>query len=158
MTSADGPRIFKTPFSNQITSWHMFCILASEWLTTMMVFPSRLNSSIFSELLRWKAWSPTPSTSSMSNTSGSTWVAIEKPSRTVIPDEKFLTGVSIKRSKPANSTMLSNCWVMSLCDIPKIAPFKKTFSRPDSSGWKPAPSSNNPAIFPRTAIRPRSGR
>ena len=44
-----------------------------------------------------KASSPTASTSSMSSTSGSTWMATAKPSRMYMPEEYVFTGASMKR-------------------------------------------------------------
>ncbi len=56
-------------------------------MTKRIVFPRRRNSAILSRHLRVKDSSPTASTSSMSSTSGSTWMATAKPSRMYIPDE-----------------------------------------------------------------------
>ena len=39
-----------------------------------------------------------------------------------------------------------------------MAPFRNTFSRPDSSGWNPAPSSRSADIFPVVVTDPLSGR
>ena len=38
-----------------------------------------------------------------------------------------------------------------------MAPFRKTFSRPEKSGWKPAPSSSSEPIRPPTATLPEVG-
>ena len=64
-------------------SW-MACI---EWETSTIVVPAALSSRIRSKHLSWKATSPTASTSSIRSTSGSTWMATEKPSRMNIPEE-----------------------------------------------------------------------
>ncbi len=37
-------------------------------------------------------------------------------------------------------------------DIPRMAPLRYTFSRPDSSGWNPAPSSRSAEILPWVVI------
>ena len=42
-------------------------------------------------------------------------------------------------------------------DKPRIAPLRYTLSRPESSGWNPAPSSSSAEIFPRVVIVPASG-
>ena len=41
---------------------------------------------------------------------------------------------------------------------PSRRPVISTFSRPESSGWKPAPSSSSAASRPRTSTAPRVGR
>src|SRR3954447_11595297 len=64
----------------------------------------------------------------------------------------------MKRSSPAKPTISSKRAVSSRLDRPRIEPFKNTFSRPDSSGWKPDPSSSRAAIFPWVRMRPVSGR
>ena len=38
-----------------------------------------------------------------------------------------------------------------------MAPLRKTFSRPEKSGWKPAPSSSSEPTRPPTATRPSRG-
>ncbi len=42
-------------------------------------------------------------------------------------------------------------------DMPRMEPFKKMFSRPVSSGWKPAPTSSSEATRPRISTRPAVG-
>ena len=64
----------------------------------------------------------------------------------------------MKRSTPAKSTISSKRAVMSRLVRPRIEPLRKTFSRPDSSGWKPEPSSRRAATFPVVRIEPLSGR
>jgi hypothetical protein len=59
---------------------------------------------------------------------------------------------------PAKSTMSSKRAKSSFCLSPKIAPFKNTFSRPDNSGWNPAPNSSSADIFPVVVTEPLSGR
>ena len=54
-----------------------------------------------------------------------------------MPDEYHFTGVSMNRSTPAKSTIASNFAAISRRRMPRIAPLRKTFSRPVSSGWKP---------------------
>ena len=39
--------------------------------------------------------------------------------------------------------------------MPRIAPFRKMFSRPVSSGWKPVPTSSRLATRPHSSTRPR---
>lgn len=46
---------------------------------------------------------------------------------------------------------------MSFFVMPKIVPFKKIFSRPVNSGWKPVPTSNKLAMRPFTFICPVVG-
>ena len=41
--------------------------------------------------------------------------------------------------------------------MPRIAPFRKTFSRPVSSGWKPVPTSSRLPTRPRISARPSVG-
>ena len=41
--------------------------------------------------------------------------------------------------------------------MPRIAPFRKTFSRPVSSGWKPVPTSSRLLTRPRIVARPEVG-
>ena len=47
---------------------------------------------------------------------------------------------------------------MSARDRPRKAPFRKTFSRPDRSGWKPAANSNKPKTLPAASRVPEVGR
>jgi hypothetical protein len=53
---------------------------------------------------------------------------------TYIPELYRFTGVSIYRAQPENSTISSNFRAISAFRIPKIAPFRKMFSRPVNSG------------------------
>ena len=55
--------------------------------TRTIVLPAERNSVILSRHLAWNSASPTASTSSMINTSGSTVMAMAKPRRTVMPVE-----------------------------------------------------------------------
>ena len=57
----------------------------------------------------------------------------------------------------ANSTMASNLRLVSFSVMPRIAALRKTFSRPVSWGWKPAPVAISPAIRPRVRTVPESG-
>jgi hypothetical protein len=41
--------------------------------------------------------------------------------------------------------------------MPRIAPFRYTFSRPVSSGWKPVPTSSRLPTRPRISARPPDG-
>ena len=119
--------------------------------------PRRRNSPILSRHLRVKASSPTASTSSMSRTSGSTWMATAKPSRAYMPEEYVFTGASMKRSSSAKATM---SWKRSWTSRrlrPSMIPLMATFSRPEISGWKPAPSSMSAETRPSTRREPRVG-
>ena len=60
-------------------------------------------------------------------------------------------------STPEKSTILSNFREISSFDIPRIAAFRKTFSLPVSSGWKPVPTSNKLVTRPFTRTRPPVG-
>jgi hypothetical protein len=55
--------------------------------------------------------------------------ATAKASRTYMPDEKCLTGVSRNFSTSAKATISSNLRLISTRLMPRIAPFKKMFSR-----------------------------
>ena len=46
---------------------------------------------------------------------------------------------------------LASIWAR---DWPRMAPARKTFSRPDSSGWKPVPSSRSADTLPCTRMLP----
>ena len=77
--------------------------------------------------------SPTASTSSTSRMSASRCAATANPSRTAIPDECHFTGVSMNCPTPAKSTIDSSFAAISRRPMPRIAPLRKTFSRPVSS-------------------------
>jgi hypothetical protein len=77
---------------------------------------------------------PTASTSSTTRISGSRCAATAKASRTYIPLLYRLTGVSRNRSTSAKATISSNFFRISALVIPKIAPLRKIFSLPVSSG------------------------
>ena len=66
--------------------------------------------------------------------------------------------MSMNRSRPAKATMSSNRFSSCFLESPRIDPLRNTFSRPDSSGWKPAPSSSRAETLPLTSIEPLSGR
>ncbi len=57
----------------------------------------------------------------------------------------------------ANSTISSNRLATSRFDSPSMMPLMKTFSRPEISGWNPAPSSINAEIRPLTRTLPDVG-
>ena len=84
---AGWPICISRPWLNHATRSQRFCTAARPWLTSTIVLPLLFSSANFSLHLRWKASSPTASTSSTSRTSGSTLMATEKPSRTYMPDE-----------------------------------------------------------------------
>ena len=104
--------------------------------------------------LRWKASSPTASTSSMSSTSASRCAAIEKPRRRNMPDEYVATGASMKSPSSENAMIASRR--SSICSLtrPCSAPLRKMFSRPEKSRPKPAPSSSWATTWPPQATRP----
>ena len=51
----------------------------------------------------------------------------------------------------ANSTISSKRLRISLRRMPRMAPLRKTFSRPVSSGWKPVPTSSSEPTRPVTS-------
>src|SRR3982074_904517 len=59
----------------------------------------------------------------------------------------------MKRSTSAKATIASNFSAISRRVIPRIAPFRKMFSRPVSSGWNPVPTSRSEATRPRVRAR-----
>jgi hypothetical protein len=63
----------------------------------------------------------------------------------------------MNRSTPANSTMSSKR--SRICErfMPRMPPFKKTLSRPVSSGWKPVPTSSSDPTRPRIRATPAVG-
>ncbi len=60
-------------------------------------------------------------------------------------------------SSSANSTISSKRLAISRFERPSMMPLMKTFSRPEISGWKPAPSSMSAEIRPRTVTVPVVG-
>ena len=72
----------------------------------------------------------------MISTSGSRCAATANASRTYIPLEYRLTGVSMNFPIPLNSTISSNFALISRRFMPRIAPFRYVFSRPVSSGME----------------------
>src|SRR5262245_39555993 len=80
-----------------------------------------------------------------------------KPRRIVIPDEYVRTGRSMAFSSSANATISSKRRLISARGRPWMAPFRKTFSRPVKSRWKPAPSSSSDPIRPSLRTRPAVG-
>ncbi len=93
----------------------------------------------------------------MSSTSGSTWMATAKPRRMYIPEEYVFTGASMNSSSSAKATISSKRRSTSLRVRPSMIPLMTTFSRPQISGWKPAPSSISAEIRPSTTRLPRVG-
>ena len=78
---------------------------AMSWVTRTMPLAAFVSSMIRCLLFARKTASPVDRTSSMIRTSGSTAVAIEKPSRARIPDEYVLIGASMNSPMSANSTI-----------------------------------------------------
>ena len=60
-------------------------------------------------------------------------------------------------STPEKSTISSKRRRISARVMPRMAPFRKMFSRPVSSGWKPVPTSSRLATRPLIATRPSVG-
>src|SRR5262245_17119560 len=75
-----------------------------------------------------------------------------------MPVEYVRSGASMNCSSSANSRMCGRRACISLRERRKMAPFRKTFSRPVSSMSKPAPSSISGATVPRTSTLPSVGR
>src|SRR4051812_6354378 len=65
--------------------------------------------------------------------------------------------MSMKSRTPEKSTISSNFAAISLRDIPRMAPFRKTLSRPLSSGWKPVPTSRIELTRPAISAYPSVG-
>ncbi len=63
----------------------------------------------------------------------------------------------MKRARPENSRISSYFSSTVQRGIPRMAAFKKMFSRPVRSGWNPAPSSRRLETWPRTSARPVVG-
>ena len=74
-----------------------------------------------------------------------------------MPDEYVLTGASMNSCSSANSTISSKRLATSRLVRPSMMPLMKTFSRPEISGWKPAPSSMRAEIRPSTFTVPVVG-
>ena len=70
--------------------------------------------------------------------SGSTAVAMEKPTRARMPEEYVFMGASMKAPMAANSMMPGVISSMSRWSMPMSAPARAMFSRPERSGSKPA--------------------
>src|SRR5918911_368345 len=157
MLRAAGPSWRTRPPSSQIARSHIWAIAPRSWLTKKTVRPSRANSDILPRHLRWNSASPTASTSSTATMSGSTWAATAKARRRYMPEEYRFTGVSMNCSTPANSTMSSKRSRICARFIPRMAPFRKTLSRPVSSGWKPVPTSSSEPTWPVIRTSPRVG-
>ena len=64
----------------------------------------------------------------------------------------------MKSFSSANSTISSKRFWISRFDRPSMMPLMKMFSRPEISGWKPAPSSISAEIRPSTTTDPVVGR
>jgi hypothetical protein len=89
--------------------------------------------------------------------SASRCAATAKARRRYMPEEYRFTGVSMNRSTPANETISSNRPAISFRLIPRMAPFRETFSRPVSSGWNPVPTSRSDVTRPRVRATPLVG-
>ncbi len=87
MASPGSPSAILWPWSNTTARSQIWRTRSVAWETTRIVRPSRWSRLIRSMHLRWKASSPTDSTSSTSRMSGSTLIATAKPRRANMPDE-----------------------------------------------------------------------
>ena len=125
--------------------------------TKRTVRPEAPMSSILPRHRRWNSESPTARTSSTRRISGSRCAATENASRTYMPLEYRLTGVSMNFSTPAKSMISGSFSPISRRFMPRIEPFRKMFSRPVSSGWKPVPTSSRLPTRPRISARPAVG-
>ena len=75
-----------------------------------------------------------------------------------MPLEYTLTGLSMKSPSPEKSMIESIRSSMSRRESPRMAPLRYAFSRPDSSGWNPAPSSSSADTRPWIDTEPLFGR
>ena len=114
--------------------WHRARTALMLCETNSTVRPSRLTSFILPRHLFWNSASPTASTSSTIKISGLRCAATANARRTYMPLLYRFTGVSRNCATPAKSTMASNCARISAFDMPRIAPLRKMFSLPVSSG------------------------
>ena len=74
-----------------------------------------------------------------------------------MPEEYVFTGASMNSCSSANSTISSKRRPTSFFVSPSMMPLMKTFSRPEISGWKPAPSSMRAEMRPCTVTVPVVG-
>ena len=74
-----------------------------------------------------------------------------------MPLEYRLTGVSRNLCTSAKSTISSSRRSIAARDIPRIVPFRYTFSSPVSSGWNPVPTSSRDPTLPAISIHPEVG-
>ena len=74
-----------------------------------------------------------------------------------MPLEYSFTGRSMYVPISANRSICGNTRSISRREMPRISPFRKTFSRPVNSGLNPAPNSSSAAILPCVITRPRVG-
>src|SRR5437879_4393259 len=65
--------------------------------------------------------------------------------------------MSMNRSSPAKRTIASKRDATSRRGRPRMEALRKTLSRPDSSGWNPAPSSSRAETRPSTMMSPAVG-
>ena len=87
MTRCTGPSAASRPPCSSSARGQSRATAAMLWLTKSTVRPLRAVSLIRSMLRRWKAASPTASTSSISRISGRRCAATAKASRTYMPLE-----------------------------------------------------------------------
>ena len=87
VASPGSPSATSRPWLSTTPRSQMLRTVSAECVTRRMVRPSFWNWLTRSMHLRWKRSSPTASTSSTTRTSGSTFTATAKPSRTYMPDE-----------------------------------------------------------------------
>jgi hypothetical protein len=87
-----------------------------------------------------------------------TWTEIEYARRISIPDEKFFTFWSTKRSSSANRTIASKRSLISSRVSPISVELRTMLSRALSSELNPTPSSMNGETSPLTSTVPASAR
>lgn len=85
-----------------------FFTWSAEWETKISVAPWSIISCILRSHFCWNMKSPTERISSTIRISGTTTVAMEKPSRATIPEEKFFTGTSTNSHSSAKSKISWN--------------------------------------------------
>ena len=84
---AGSSTVMRWPWLSTTPRSQIARMVSAAWVTSRMVRPSRWNCLTRSMHLRWKRSSPTARTSSITSTSGSTFTATAKPSRTYMPEE-----------------------------------------------------------------------
>ena len=112
------------------------------WLTNSTVRPLALTSRILPRHFFWNAASPTASTSSTSRMS-----RLEMRGDGERQPHVHAAGVALHRRVDELLDLGEGDDLVELAAdlrrrMPRMAPFRKMFSRPVSSGWKPVPTSS----------------